>query len=275
MSAELPASTPTDPPAAVATAVAPTGYSTISSAAGETLDGSAQRLGSDSAAIAALNHLDAQQPLRPERPLVVPLFRPGQARPGGMIINRGDPSKSRVALTFDIEIDDATLYAILDILRARGLHGTFFVTGNWVEAFPDAARAIVRDGHEIANHSLTHPFFSRIGLDGAAAELEETERIIRETTGQTSRPYFRFPYGDSTADTVAVVASQGYVAYHWSADDAAISAWLDTVAANPHDGYGGILLMHGRPSTVESLPGWIDRLIGMGLQPTTLGELLK
>jgi hypothetical protein len=91
----------------------------------------------------------------------------------------------------------------------------------------------------------------------------------------TSRPYFRFPYGDSTVETSGVVASEGYIAYHWSADDGAISYWLDRTAANPSDGYGGILLMHGRPSTVESLPEWIDRLIAMGLQPTTLGEVLK
>ena len=152
---------------------------------------------------------------------------------------------------------------------------TFFVTGGWVETFPDAARAIVRDGHEIGNHSLTHPFFSQIGLDGAAAELEETEKIIKATTGITSRPYFRFPYGDSTPDTAGVVASEGYVAYHWSADDGSIPYWLSQIAANPADGYGGILLMHGRYSTVDELPGWLDRLASIGLQPTTLGEVLK
>jgi peptidoglycan/xylan/chitin deacetylase (PgdA/CDA1 family) len=254
---------------------APTSYATVLAGAGDTLDSIARRMGSDAAAIAALNHLDAQQPLRPDRPLVIPVFRPGAGGAGGMIINRGNPSKPQVALTFDIEIDDTTLYAILDILRARGLHGTFFVTGNWVQAFPDAARAIVRDGHEIANHSLTHPFFSHIGLDGAAAELEETERIIHETTGVTSRPYFRFPYGDSTTETSGVVAREGYVAYHWSADDGAISYWLDQTAAKPSDGYGAILLMHGRASTVESLPDWIDGRVAMGLQPTTLGEFLK
>ena len=142
------------------------------------------------------------------------------------VIKRGNPAEPKVALTFDIEIDQATLYSILDILRARGLHGTFFLTGHWVMAFPDAARAIVSEGHEICNHSLTHPYFSRIGLDGAAAELDETEKIIQQTIGITSRPYFRFPYGDYNADVANVVARAGYVAYHWSADDAAISAWL-------------------------------------------------
>jgi peptidoglycan/xylan/chitin deacetylase (PgdA/CDA1 family) len=256
-------------------AAPPAGYATIMTGANDSLELIAARMGSETAVIANLNHLAANEPLRPDRPLVVPLYRPGVAGAGGLIINHGNVSKPQVALTFDIEIDEASLYAILDILRARGYHGTFFLTGRWVEAFPDAARAIVREGHEIGNHSYTHPYFSRIGLEGAAAELEETERIIRETIGMTSRPYFRFPYGDSTSDIAALVAQQGYVAYHWSADDVAISGWLDWAAQHKAEANGGILLMHGRASTVEALPGWLDRLAELGLQPATLGEVLK
>jgi peptidoglycan/xylan/chitin deacetylase (PgdA/CDA1 family) len=263
-----PISTPTTMPN-------PTSYATYMTSPNDTLDSIAQRMGSDPAAIAGLNHLDSKVPLRADHALVIPVYRPGEPGSGGQVIKRGNPAEPKVALTFDIEIDQATLYAILDILRARGLHGTFFVTGHWVMAFPDAARAIVRDGHEISNHSLTHPYFSRIGLDGAAAELDETEKIIQQTTGVTSRPYFRFPYGDYTAGTANVASRAGYVAYHWSADDPAISAWLDRVTQNPADGNGGILLMHGRPETVAALPGWLDRLAAIGLQATTLTDTLR
>jgi peptidoglycan/xylan/chitin deacetylase (PgdA/CDA1 family) len=253
----------------------PTSYATFKTGPNDSLESIAQRMGSDSAAIASLNHLDPKAPLRAEHPLVIPVYRPGEAGVGGMVINRGNPAEPKVALTFDIEIDEATLYSILDILRARGLHGTFFVTGHWVMAFPDAARAIVREGHEISNHSLTHPYFSRIGLDGAAAELDETEKIVVRTTGVTSRPYFRFPYGDYTANSVAVVARAGYVAYHWSADDNAISGWLDWATQHKPEANGGILLMHGRPSTVAALPGWLDRLDALGMQATTLSDTLR
>jgi peptidoglycan-N-acetylglucosamine deacetylase len=274
LAAALPTTAPvsTLPPGPTAV---PTGYATVMTAASDTLDTIAARMGSHAAAIAALNHLDPQAPLRPERPLVIPVFQPGASGAGGLIIRRGDPANPKVALTFDIEIDDTSLYGILEILRARGIKGTFFVTGRWVESFPAAARAIVDQGHEIGNHSLTHPYFSRIGLNGAASELEETERIIEETTGSTARPYFRFPYGDATEATVALVAEQGYIAYHWSADDPAISSWLDRAAQGKAEANGGILLMHGRQSTVEALPGWLDRLAAIGLQPTTLGEVLK
>jgi peptidoglycan/xylan/chitin deacetylase (PgdA/CDA1 family) len=253
----------------------PAGFATFMTGPNDTLESIARRMGSDPAAIASLNHLDPKLPLRGQRALVIPVYQPGEAGAGGLVINRGNPAEPKVALTFDIEIDQDTLYGILDILHDRGIHGTFFVTGHWVMAFPDAARAIVRDGHEISNHSLTHPYFSRLGPEGAAAELEETERLIRQTTGLTSRPYFRFPYGDSTADIAAMVARAGYVAYHWSADDPAISAWLDHVAQNPADGYGGILLMHGRPETVTLLPSYLDRLEALGLKATTLTDAVR
>jgi peptidoglycan/xylan/chitin deacetylase (PgdA/CDA1 family) len=253
----------------------PASYATFMTGPDDTLEGIAERMGSNAEAIAALNHLDPKAPLRADLPLVIPVYQPGEAGAGGMVIRRGNPAEPKVALTFDIEIDEATLYSILDILRAHGLHGTFFVTGRWVMAYPNAARAIVAQGHEISNHSLTHPYFNRIGLDGAAAELRQTEKLIVETTGVTSRPYFRFPYGEYTADTVAIVARAGYVAYHWSADDAAISGWLDWATQHKADAQGGILLMHGRPSTIAALPGWLDRLAAIGLQPTTLGDTLR
>ncbi len=281
----LPVSLPFTEPSATPTAVPtpdPTplpaliGYTVHQVADGETLDGIAARLGSDAASIATLNAIDIEAPLRPERALVLPLFRVGGPASGlTEPVRRGNPASGKVALTFDIEIDDTTLYAILDVLRQRRVKGTFFVTGRWVKRFPDAARAIVAEGHEIANHSLTHPFFSRIGLDGMANELRETERIVQEITGRSTRPHFRFPYGDYTTQAVAVVTAEGYIPYHWSADDHGIPAWLDRAVANPAWASGGILLLHGRPATAGALPGIIDRLRAAGLEPTTLSETLR
>ncbi len=268
-------STPLPPPSPTPLPT-PAGYTVHRVAAGETLDGIAARLGSDAGAIAQLNRLADDTPIYPERALVIPLFRTGEPAFGlTEPVRRGNPASGKVALTFDIEIDDTTLYAILEALRQRNVRGTFFVTGNWVKRFPDAARAIVAEGHEIANHSLTHPSFSQIGLDGMANELRETDRIVQEITGRSTRPHFRFPYGDYTAQAVAAVAAEGYIPYHWSADDRAIPAWLDRAVADPSSAAGGILLMHGRPATAGMLPGVIDRLRTAGLEPTTLSETLR
>jgi peptidoglycan-N-acetylglucosamine deacetylase len=267
-----PTAAPPGNPLAIA---APQGFSSYLVGPDETLASIAERAGSDAAALANLNRLPPDAPLRPGYPLVLPLYGDGEALPMAPIVARGNSDAPRVALTFDIEIDDATLYGILDVLEEKGVKGTFFVTGDWAQRYPDAARAIVAAGQEIANHSLTHPAFSSMGAAGAVSELDETERIVRELTGASTRPFFRFPYGDSTPELVETVGRAGYVAYHWSADDFAIPAWLAQAAADPAEANGGILLMHGRESTVEALPGYIDQLRAMGLTPTTLGEVLK
>lgn len=269
--------TPTPSPAPTPTALPPVArYAVYTAGEHETLDQIAARFGSDAQTLAQLNRLEPDG-LRGGRALVVPVYRPDVSEPGqgGLLVVRGNPNAPRVALTFDIEIDARTLYDILAILRERGLHGTFFLTGRWAKAFPDAARAIVAEGHEVANHSLTHPFFSRIGLSGAASEIEQTEQIIQQTTGSSTRPFFRFPYGDWTPQTLALVGREGFVACHWSADEATIPAWLERARANPAGAAGAILLMHGRASTVRALPGWIDRLNELGLRPGTLSETLR
>ncbi len=267
------APSPTPTPA-LADLPAPTRYAIHVAGEGETSAQIAGRFGSEPWAIDVLNRLEGSEPWA-GRVLAVPVYTAGEPGMPGNLVARGNPAAPSVALTFDIEIDAGTLYGILDILRARGLRATFFVTGRWVQAFPDAARAIVADGHEIGNHSLTHPFFSRIGLDGAAFEIEQTERVIRETTGVSSRPFFRFPYGDSNVQTLELAGAQGFVAFHWSADERAIPTWLDAAAAHPEQAGGAILLLHGRPATVAALPGWLDRLAGLGLRAGSLGETLR
>ncbi len=253
----------------------PRGFQSYLVVAGDSLASIAERSGSDPGALAALNRLAPGATLRPGRPLVVPVYHDGEPLPAAPIVTRGNPERPLVALTFDIEIDDTTLYALLDTLDAREVKGTFFVTGSWAQRYPEAAKAIVSRGHEIANHSLTHPAFTTIGADGALNELAETERIVRELTGASTRPYFRFPYGDSTPQMVETIGRAGYVAYHWSADDVAIANWIARAAADPTQAYGGILLMHGRASSVATLAGYIDQLLALGLQPTTLSAVLE
>jgi peptidoglycan/xylan/chitin deacetylase (PgdA/CDA1 family) len=233
-------------------------------------------MGSDPQALAALNRLGPNDPLLPGRGLMVPVLRAGAAAGAGALdVSRGRQDLPLVSLTIDTEINDVLLYQILDILRPRGIHATFFVTGRWVRAYPDAARAIVAGGHEIGNHSLTHPAFTKIGLDGVPNELDSTERIVVDTLGITTRPFFRFPYGDKNPAVLGVLAADGYISYHWSADDGSITNWLAGVAANPHTGYGGILLMHQRPNSISALPGWLDQLDRLGFKVVPLSQILK
>lgn len=253
----------------------PRTYQAIIISEGDTLSSLAERTGSDPNAIAALNRLSPAEPLRPGRPLVIPVYRDGEILPAAPIVKRGNPERPFVALTFDIEINDTNLYRILDVMDKYDVKGTFFVTGSWVKCFPAAAKAIVERGHEIANHSLTHPWFSKISSNAAIRELNETERLVREITGVSTRPYFRFPFGDSTPQMVKVIEQAGFVAFHWSSDDRGMPAWLNRIAADPTQGYGGIILMHGRTNSATELDRHLERLFASGLQPTTLSNVLR
>lgn len=241
----------------------------------DSLESIAAKFSSEAAAIAQINRLEADSLLIPGRGLIVPVYGDAPTGHPGLDVNIGRQDLPLVALTFDIEIDDAMLYQICDLLRARGVQATFFVTGNWVKQYPEEARFLVSEGHELANHSLTHPHFGQISLDGARSEIAQTDQIIIETTGVDPKPFFRFPYGDKNPQVLQILAEEGYISYHWSADDAAIPYWIERVQANPQSGYGAILLMHQRPSTIEGLPAWLDRLQELGFQVVPLSQILK
>lgn len=243
---------------------------------GDTLANVATRAGSDPLAIAAYNRIDPYAPLHVGQPLVVPIYSAdGETLSPAPMIMRGNPASPRVALTFDIEIEDTAVYTILDALDSRQVRATFFVAGRWVQAYPDAARAIVQRGHELANHSFSHPSFSTISVEAALDELERTEQAVREITGATTRPFFRFPYGDAPAATVEALGRAGYLSYYWSTDDNGMPNWIAQAIANPASAYGGIVLLHGRASSAAALPEWIDQLVAAGLEPTTLSATLE
>ena len=253
----------------------PQGYTVYTVAMSDTLESIATRFGSNVRGIAELNGLPSNRPLRIEQALAIPVYQQGTIEPGGVIVRKGDLTRARVALTFDVEIDDKSIYSMLETLRAQGMKGTFFVTGNWVRAFPDAARAIIRDGHELGNHSLPHPYVSRIGYDVAASELEQTEQLVRENTAASTRPPFRSPYGDSTPAMVLLAGARGFVAYHWTCDDPAFPTWLAQAESNPASANGAILLFHGRTETAAQLAGWLERLKALGIEATTLTEAMR
>src|SRR5437773_2041484 len=108
----------------------------------------------------------------------------------------GDPSTGIVALTFDAGNEGGGAGAqILDILRERGLHVTFFLSGHWVDHNPQLAQQLVADGHEIANHSYSHPDLTHLSDNQIVYELDYTDQVVWDIVGVHTRPYFRPPFG--------------------------------------------------------------------------------
>jgi peptidoglycan/xylan/chitin deacetylase (PgdA/CDA1 family) len=151
----------------------------------------------------------------PTRPATVPAIPSGLA---GRDLERIPTSRKVVALTFDAGANADAVPSILATLDREGITATFFLTGDFVRRFPSAARSIVAAGHRTGNHTVSHPHLPALADAQVRDQVLTAERLIREATGAQPRPFFRFPYGDRTAHTIALVNAQGYLAVRWTVD---------------------------------------------------------
>lgn len=144
----------------------------------------------------------------------------------GKDVQRIPTSRKVVALTFDAGGNGGGTTSILDTLDRTGVPATFFLTGAFARGAPDAARAIVKSGHRIGNHSETHPEFSKITNAEIGAEVAFAERTLGNL-GADTRPLFRFPYGDRNDRAIRAVNDVGYLPVGWTVDTA---GWQGTSA---------------------------------------------
>lgn len=281
--------TPTMPavtPAVTATPALPAtvGYTVHTVVAGDTLASIAAAGGSDPQLIADYNLLRGDPPAG--RPLIIPLLagRSSQFAAEAPLVMRGQPDRPWVALTLDAGAGSEPVPAILATLRERDVQITFFLTGRWVEDNPDLVRQIVADGHEIANHSYSHPDLRNLDADQITAELAATERLIQSVAGVSARPFFRPPYGAYDERVLRVLAEQGYLPIYWTLDSldsvgaAKTPAFLlerTTATLAPEELHGAIILAHcGSAATAAALPDILDRYNELGLEVRKLSDVL-
>jgi peptidoglycan-N-acetylglucosamine deacetylase len=184
-----------------------------------------------------------------------------------------------VALTFDAGSDDSATGTILQTLRSRGLKVTFFLTGQWVESYPETARQVAADGHELANHTYYHPDLTLMGRDHIIWELDYTEAIIKSQLGRSSTPWFRPPFGARNQRVLDIARELGFRSIYWTLDsgdwrtNATPVGVLTRVLKSV--GPGDIVVHHAAAAqTAEALPAIIDGIQSMGLRVVTVSELL-
>ncbi len=170
------------------------------------------------------------------------------------------------ALTFDDGPSQLTP-KLLDSLYELGIKATFFVLGTQVEARPHLILRMIAEGHEIANHSYSHPNMRKLSPEDQYTQLSRTKQLL-ENLGVTPR-YFRPPYGNYTADTVGLAAGLGMSIILWSTDskdwkrrpkDYAQMDWHKG-KKEPAGPLRGIFLFHDtKKNTVDDLPLIASRL---------------
>lgn len=276
-----PSPEPSPVPTALVAVERYTGYTAVE---GDTLASIASQGGSTPDLIREYNLLDGEP--APDRALIVPQVA-GQTstlEDESILVERGRNDKPWVALTLDAGASAVPVPQMLQTLRDHHVTITFFLTGQWITENPEIARQIVADGHEIANHSFTHPDFRKISDAEIVEELDSTDRLMRETTGASTRPFFRPPFGAYDKRTLLSVEAQGYLPIYWTLDsldsvgEPKSPAFLTeriTAKLPPEKLRGAIILAHcGSQPTADALPGILDRFAAMGFEVKKLSEVL-
>ena len=199
--------------------------------------------------------------------------------PRPYVITRTNYAPNTVALTFDDGPDERWTPKILDILKAKGVPATFFIVGENALTERGLLNRMIAEGHEIGNHTYTHPNLATTGRTQTLFELNATQRLFQAFTGRTLK-FFRAPFfGDaepSTADEIfpALEAQQrGYISVglHVDAQDwqrPGAQAIVNNVLSGVLAKRGNVVLLHDsggiRTETIAALPAIIDRLRAAG-----------
>lgn len=194
---------------------------------------------------------------------------------------RYDTDEKIVALSFDDGPAPRYTLPVLKILNDKGVKATFFVVGTEAEKYPEIIADITLQGHEISNHTWSHPEMDLIALDKLIFEVEETNRLINELTGKQNN-FFRPPKGVITAEARKELGKAGFVTVLWAiCIENSNAKTPEQMAQRVLDNIkpGDIILLHDgrldRTSTVKALPILLDGLRQKGYKTVTVGDLLK
>lgn len=187
-------------------------------------------------------------------------------------------SDKKIAITIDAAWEDDKTPFILSELARHNVKATFFLCGFWVEKYPEQVKAIYNAGHEIGNHSLTHPHMNKCSKEQIIDELTKFDDLLESITGSRS-VVFRAPYGEYNDSVILTVREQGYVPVQWNIDtidwkeERSAQTILDSVI--PKLSPGCIILCHNNGFKIETyLPTLLDTALAQGYEFVTMSELL-
>ncbi len=187
--------------------------------------------------------------------------------------------KPQVALSFDAAWGNEDTAQIMDILAKHNVKVTFFMTGGWVESFPEDVKYIASQGHDLGNHSENHKNMSQLSDEEIRSELQKVHDKVKTLTGQ-DMTLFRPPYGDYDDQVVTVSRDMGYYPVQWDVDsldwkDYGTESIIKTVLNHKHLGNGSIILMHnGAKYTPAALDAVITGLQDAGYELVPISQLI-
>jgi peptidoglycan/xylan/chitin deacetylase (PgdA/CDA1 family) len=192
---------------------------------------------------------------------------------------RGDPSLPLIALTFDAGADVGTTPQLLDVLRDRGVRSTFFIAGAYADRYPGVIARMADEGHELANHSYSHPDFRNLSEAQMRTEIRRGTASIETASGVRVVPLWRPPFGSRNSQILRLVAEEGFRSVFWTFDsgDWIVGATVSGITSTDLSRAvpGAVVVHHVSPSaTAQAMPTIIDELRRRGYELVTVSELI-
>ncbi len=199
---------------------------------------------------------------------------------GGREIIRGRADDPRVALTFDCGSVAGASSRILDVLKQSNLRVTIFMTGQYADHYPELMQRMAAEGHEFANHSYSHPDFTKMGNEAILSELARTDQAVQGVSGASTKPWMRMPFGARDSRVMDIASGAGYTSIFWTLDS---GDWQENatgagVRSRVLEGVkpGAIVVHHcAADQTAGALPDILAGLTAKGLQVVTISSLLR
>ena len=182
-------------------------------------------------------------------------------------------SRKAVALTFDDGPNPNTTPVALELLKKYNAKGTFFMVGKAVAGNEEIIKQVVAEGHQIGNHSWSHPLLTKISLEQAKSQINDTTEALKKASGQDVH-IMRPPYGGINA-TIQAAVDQSFILWDvdtldWKNRNTA-SIMKEVRKARP----GSIILMHDvHQTSIDALPSVLQYLTEQGFELVTIDELM-
>lgn len=190
-----------------------------------------------------------------------------------------EQDKPLISISFDAAWGNEDTPQLLEILKKHNVKATFFMTGGWIEKYPDDVKAIAAGGHDLGNHSENHKHMSQISAEECKTELMKPHEKVKKLTGK-DMIVFRPPYGDYNDTLVKVCRENGYHPIQWDVDsldwkDYDAATIIRRVTEHKHLGNGSIILCHnGGKHTAEALDELLSTLKQKGYQLVPISQLI-
>lgn len=188
-----------------------------------------------------------------------------------------DRNDNKVAISFDAAWGNEQTDTLLQILKEKNVTATFFLVGDWVDKYPDSVKKIASMGHDVENHSSTHPYMTKLSEEELRSEITNCNEKIKALTGKCPT-LLRPPYGDYNNQVVKAIKAEGMYCIQWDIDsldwkDPTPQQMIDKISSKLQS--GSIILMHnGAKNTPEALPQIIDAVRAQGYEFVPISELI-